>query len=147
VGAKQLIGDEWFDFQSLRQLNENVRPLKTRLMTVVYDIQRDSLKIGTQEEILASLRPRNLQREPLWRMFRRKISEIYSFKTGVGSSLDKSVAKRMKAGSKVVGRKEEEKQELVESENVYSDAPNEDNQATLPGTLHHTTKSNGRKHR
>jgi len=26
-------------------------------MNVVYDVQRDALKIGTQEEILASLRP------------------------------------------------------------------------------------------
>jgi len=35
----------------------------------------------------------------------RKASESYSFKTGVGSTLDKNVAKRNRTESKIVGRK------------------------------------------
>ena len=34
----------------------------------------------------------------------RKASEIYSFKTGAGSLLDKNVVKQKRIGSKVVGR-------------------------------------------
>lgn len=68
----------------------------------MYDMLRNTLELGTQQDIFASMRPAHLRNEFMWSSFRQKIREIYSTKTGVRARHDKAVTQKKRAGKNVV---------------------------------------------
>ena len=75
--------------------------------------------MGTQNDIFAQSTPPYLRMEPWWSLFRQKIREVYSVKTGVGARHDKAVAQKKKTGKQVIGRKENEKSVPLQSQSVH----------------------------
>jgi len=131
MDAVQLIGREWFDVKSFVQSDWQRQSMffkyKNALIDIEYEMLRNTLKMGTQEDYLEPETPMHLEDEIRWKSFRREFLYIYrSGKTGVGARHDTTIAKRKKSGRQPVGRKEESKPNQTEPGKLPS-APSGEN--------------------